>query len=358
MKIFTCGSCTNPIYFENTACMSCGAAQGFVPDTSMMVALDADGSATLVSKDGISTRYLKCSHHAQDNGCNWMIQDGDIDHDGYCLSCRLNHTIPDLDVPGHRALWHRLEAEKRRLVHSCLRLRLDVSSKAEREDGLAFDFLADPDPSFSERGRVLTGHDAGLITINIAEADPAARIRMREQMDEPYRTILGHFRHESGHFYWDRLIAPTAWLDSCRQLFGDERQDYGEALEAHYTNGPRPDWRDHHISSYAASHPWEDWAESWSHYLLMMDTLDTAWNFGVRTSPRKVDSELLESELARAPYQEDDFDRLMSQWMPLTVALNSLNRSMGQEDAYPFALAAPVIEKLRFVHRVVRGQPL
>ncbi|MDF1733680.1 MAG: putative zinc-binding metallopeptidase [Minwuia sp.] len=355
MKIFTCGSCNNAVYFENTACMSCGAGLGFVPDTSQMVSLDADGSATLVG-GGTSTRYVKCSHHAQDNGCNWMIRDGD--EDPFCISCRLNNTIPDLEVPGHRALWHRLEAEKRRLVFTCLRLGLDVSPKSVREDGLAFDFLADEDPTFSERGRVLTGHDAGLITINIAEADPAARIRMREQMAEPYRTILGHFRHESGHFYWDRLIAPTGWLEPCRQLFGDERQDYGEALESHYSNGPRSDWRDHYISAYAASHPWEDWAESWSHYLLIVDTLNTAWNFGLQTEPVQVRSDALEIGQWTNPYDETDFDRLMSQWMPLTVAMNCLNRSVGQEDAYPFALAAPVVEKLGFVHRVVRGLAL
>ena len=335
--------------------MSCGADLGFVPDTSQMVALDADGSATLVG-GGVSTRYVKCSHHAQDNGCNWMIRDGD--EDPFCVSCRLNNTIPDLDVPGHRELWHRLEAEKRRLVFTCLRLGLDVSPKSVREDGLAFDFLADEDPTFSERGRVLTGHDAGLITINIAEADPAARIRMREQMAEPYRTILGHFRHESGHFYWDRLIAPTTWLEPCRRLFGDERQDYGEALEAHYRNGPRSDWRDHYISAYAASHPWEDWAESWSHYLLIVDTLDTAWNFGLQTDPLHVRANAVEIAQRPNPYDETGFDRLMSQWMPLTVALNSLNRSVGQEDAYPFTLARPVVEKLGFVHRVVRGLPL
>jgi len=355
VKIFTCGSCSAAVYFENTTCMSCGADLGFVPDTAQMVALDADGSATLIG-NGFSTRYIKCSHHAQDNGCNWMIRDGD--QDPFCVSCRLNNTIPDLDVPGHRELWHRLEAEKRRLVFTCLRLGLDVSPKSVRKDGLAFDFLADEDPTFSERGRVLTGHDAGLITINIAEADPAARIRMREQMAEPYRTILGHFRHESGHFYWDRLIAPTTWLEPCRQLFGDERQDYGEALETHYQNGPRSDWRDHYISAYAASHPWEDWAESWSHYLLIVDTLNTAWNFGLQTDPLQVRADGVEIAQRPNPYDEADFERLMSQWMPLTVAMNCLNRSVGQEDAYPFALAAPVVQKLGFVHRVVRGLPL
>lgn len=352
MKIFTCGNCRNPVYFENTACMSCGAALGFVPDTAQMVSLDADGTATMTAGDD-RFRYVKCSHHARDDGCNWMVWDGD--GDAFCISCRLNSTIPDLEVPGHRALWHRLEADKRRLVYACMRLGLDVGPKARRPDGLAFDFLADEDPTFSERGRVLTGHNAGLITINIAEADPAARIRMRQEMDEPYRTILGHFRHESGHFYWDRLVANSGWLEPFRQLFGDERQDYGAALESHYRNGPRRDWRDHHVSAYAASHPWEDWAESWGHYLLMLDTLDTAWNFGLETGPRQVPSEGLETAQNNDPHAETDFERLMQQWMPLTVALNCLNRSVGHEDAYPFALAAPVVQKLEFVHRVVRG---
>jgi hypothetical protein len=277
-------------------------------------------------------------HHA----CNWLAPAGAP----FCAACALNETIPDLSIPENVARWQALEAEKRRLVYALIRLGLPLTPRREDPAGLAFAFLADPDPMFTERGRVLTGHAAGLITINIAEADPATREAMRDRMDEPYRTLLGHFRHESGHHYWDRLIAGTGWLEPYRACFGDERADYAAALQAHYDNGPTPDWPQRHISAYAASHPWEDWAESWAHYLHMTATLETAWAFGLRAHSARPDFD---------PYAEAEFGALIEQWMPLSVALNSLNRSMGHEDAYPFVLAAPVVEKLRLVHRIAHG---
>ena len=272
----------------------------------------------------------------------------------FCAACDLNQTIPDLSVAGHRELWQTLETEKRRLVYSILQFGLPLEPKREKPSGLAFDFLADVPPTFSERGRVLTGHDQGLITINIAEADPAERERMRDQMDEAYRTILGHFRHESGHYYWDRLIRDSEWLQPCRELFGDDTRDYAQALDEHYHNGPPADWREHFVSAYASTHPWEDWAESWAHYLHIVDTLETAYAYGLKIRPRASNDKSLAVQHDYNAYREEDFDNLIEHWLPLTFALNSLNRSMGHEHAYPFVLAPAALEKLRFVHRVVR----
>lgn len=199
---------------------------------------------------------------------------------------------------------------------------------------------------------MLTGHEDGLITLNIAEADPVERERMREKMDEPYRTLLGHFRHESGHFYWDRLVRDREAIFEFRQLFGDERLDYSQALERHHQQGPPPNWRDYYVSAYASCHPWEDWAESWAHVLHMLDTLETAVQFGV-----SLQSGVSEST-ARAPldpFTHHNFQDIFDQWIPLTFALNSLNHSMGHDDAYPFVLAPPVVEKLARVHRIMRG---
>jgi hypothetical protein len=328
MKRFTCGACGNAVFFDNSACTACGAALAFEPETLAMVAAAPD-----------DPRYCVNRAHAV---CNWLASPGAA----FCTACALNDTIPDLSVAANLQRWRALEGEKRRLVYALLRLGLPLTPRSADPGGLAFAFLADLDPSFTERGRVLTGHAAGLITINIAEADPATREAMRGQMDEPYRTLLGHFRHETGHYYWDRLIAGTGWLARFRDRFGDERADYGAALQAHYENGPAPDWPQHHISAYAASHPWEDWAESWAHYLHMTATLETAWAFGLRAQAARPDFD---------PYAEPDFEALIAQWMPLTVALNSLNRSMGHEDAYPFVLPDPVIGKLRVVHEVIHG---
>ncbi|HRQ48805.1 MAG TPA: putative zinc-binding metallopeptidase, partial [Rhodocyclaceae bacterium] len=271
-----------------------------------------------------------------------------------CRSCRLNRTIPDLGVAGNKDLWQSLETEKRRLVFTLLRLGLPVVPRNRDASGLEFDFLADVEPSFNERSRVLTGHVRGLITVNVAEADPAQRERMRGRMAEPYRTILGHFRHESGHYYWDRLIRDGHWLDAWRNLFGDEQLDYAQALEHHYRYGPPLHWGQRFISAYASSHPWEDWAESWAHYLHIVDTLETAYQFGLRSRPRAGDSSAPGVAHDFDPYNLDDFEPLIEQWLPLTFALNSLNRSMGHAHAYPFVLAPAVIEKLTFVHRVVR----
>jgi hypothetical protein len=58
------------------------------------------------------------------------------------------------------------------------------------------------------------------------------------------------------------------------------------------------------------------------------------------------------------PRWDTGFDRILQNWLPLTYALNELNRGMGLPDLYPFVLSAPAIEKLRFVHEVlnVRAQ--
>src|SRR5262249_50270393 len=154
---------------------------------------------------------------------------------------------------------------KRRLVYTLLALNLPLVSRQEdRESGLSFEFLADPaDPAAP---RVMTGHAGGVITVNVAEADDAERERRRLQMNEPYRPLLGAFRHEIGHYYWDRLIRGSARLAAFRETFGDERADYAEALDRHHAGGPPGDWQDRFVSAYASSHPWEDWAETWAHY--------------------------------------------------------------------------------------------
>ena len=246
-----------------------------------------------------------------------------------------------------------LDLAKHYLVYGLLRLGLPVVSKAEDDArGLAFDFLADPDSPEQAGSPVTTGHAEGLITINIAEADDAERERRRQGMAEPYRSLLGHFRHESGHYYWERLIREGRWLKAFRSCFGDERRDYQTCLQAHYADGPPPDWQERFVSAYASAHPWEDWAETWTHYLHIVDTLETAQAFGLRLSPAAGSDPSLAAVADFDPYQEKSFESLIATWLPLTYAVNSLNRSMGQPDLYPFVIAPPVIAKLRFVHEL------
>lgn len=354
MKLFTCQSCGQHVYFENVRCTRCGHTLGFLPDRMETSALEDEGGGlwrALAAPEG-AKRYRACGNSAQYEVCNWMVPEQDPDP--LCPSCRLNNTIPDLTVAGNQILWQRLETQKRRLVYTLIQLCLPVQPRKQDPAGLAFDFLADPDPTFNETGRVLTGHAHGLITINIAEADPATRERMRQDMAEPYRTILGHFRHESGHYYWDRLVRDSDWLREFRGLFGDETLDYGQALARHHANGPPPDWQEHFVSAYASSHPWEDWAETWAHYLHIVDTLETARSFGVGVHPERAGAESMAKESGFDPYGQADFAPILEHWLPLAFALNSLNRSIGHEDAYPFVLAPTAVEKLHLVHRIIR----
>ncbi|TXK61014.1 zinc-binding metallopeptidase family protein [Alkalisalibacterium limincola] len=352
MRLFSCGRCGQRLYFENVSCTRCGATLGFLPDRLELVALDEAGDG-LWQLPGEATQYRMCVNYARHAACNWMV--AAHDEHGHCPACRLNHTIPDLGVEGNIELWREMETEKRRLVYSLMRLNLPMAPRSDGPGGLAFDFLADSVEPFSERGKVLTGHAGGLITINIKEADPAERERLRGQMDEPYRTLLGHFRHESGHYFWDRLVRDTSWLPEYRALFGDETLDYGEALERHYKHGAPADWQERFISSYATMHPWEDWAETWAHYLHIIDTLETAWQFGLRSQPTTGDDRSGVVRHDFDPYRESRAETLIEHWLPLAFALNSLNRSMGHEHAYPFVISPAVGEKLGFIHRVIRG---
>ncbi|MBX9965395.1 MAG: putative zinc-binding metallopeptidase [Burkholderiales bacterium] len=205
---------------------------------------------------------------------------------------------------------------------------------------------------------VTTGHLDGVVTLDLEEADPARREDRRVCLDERYRTMPGHLRHEIGHYYWYRLLRGSAWMDEFRELFGDERLPYDEALRDHYRCGPPVDWHLHHVSAYASAHPWEDWAETWAHYLHMLDTSATAAAVGIDTTRTELLHEpftvaVLEPLADRAP--EELFLTFLNAWIALTVALNELSRSMGHPDFYPFVLSSTAVRKLHFVHRVVEA---
>ncbi len=350
MKLFTCADCGQLLFFENAQCQRCGRALGFVAERTSLATLDADGDL-LRPLDMPDEAYRWCANAAH-GACNWLVPaDSDIE---YCRACDHNRTVPDLGIERNLELWRDVEAAKHRMIYSLLRFGLPLASKREEpETGLAFDFLSDEACSFKDDERVMTGHAEGLITLNLSEADPAAREQARTSMDEPYRTLLGHFRHEVGHYYWERLIRDDGRLDAFRALFGDERDDYGKALERHHTNGPPADWPTRFVSAYASAHPWEDWAETWAHYFHMVDTLETAHAHGITSRPRASADPDLTVEIDFVPYHTRKFDRLMDEWPPLTVAINSLNRSMGQPDLYPFVLAEPAETKMRFVHDLI-----
>ena len=348
MKSFHCNSCGMMVFFENTLCVKCEKKLGFLPQALNLNAIEPLSGDHWQSVPALPDKpvYRLCANGLQHKICNWLVPVDDPN--SLCQSCRLNEIIPDLTVAGNLARWGKLELAKRRCIYTFLNLNLPLKgTPGTGQPSLTFRFLGDtPDVP------VITGHDKGVITINIAEADDDEREHRRLNLREHYRTLVGHFRHESGHYFWDRLIAGSPHLKRCRELFGDETADYDQALKNYYANGPAADWQSRTVTAYASSHPWEDWAETWAHYLHIMDTLETAACFGVSLNP----DHTAESSIGIFPIQFErrvDFDTLLKDWTVLTGALNTINRGMGLADIYPFVVPGPVIEKLRFIHQVI-----
>jgi hypothetical protein len=339
VRTFSCDACANTLFFDNDTCLKCGRQVGFRPDDLTMVTVDrADAS-------GIGP----CRNWTEFNACNWYVTDGTAQGPGYCLACSFDDVVPDLSDPQRLALWTETERAKRRLIYTLLALGLPHAPSADKR-GLRFNLLADErvDTGAVEppaEGAVVIGHEEGRLTMNIVEADDAHREAMRKRLNEPYRTMLGHLRHEVGHYYWYRLVEGTELVESFRALFGDECADYAAALAAYYARASTDDWQDSFVSAYASAHPWEDFAETWAHYIHIVDSLETASDAQLGLAGRPVTAPL--------PLAADrPFTAMLDDWLPLTVALNQLNRSMGMRDAYPFALTDRVIEKLGFVHRL------
>jgi hypothetical protein len=335
MRSFACPTCSRLVFFHNSECLNCHTALGFDPGERTVVAV---GSAPRCANAGLAA-------------CNWVVADPGT-HGGLCVCCRLTRTRPSDDDTQALAAFADAEAAKRRLVFELLELGLPVVPYDEDTDkGLAFDLLS------SRFDQVFTGHEDGVITLDLAESDDVHRETVRTQLGEAYRTVLGHLRHEIGHYYWPLLVEPDPeTLERFRKLFGDETVSYADELDRHYSQGPPPGWEQDHVSSYATMHPWEDWAETFAHYLHIRDALQTAASFGIAvTGPSAVPHD--QAAPLRAAPDEDlagtSFSAIVREWLALTYALNAMERSMGKDDLYPFVLAPTVLDKLTFVHRIV-----
>ncbi len=348
MRLFSCSNCANVVHFDNNACVTCGMGLAYRPSRFDMVAVQP-GDGGSVDPAAPSTPLQLCAN-AQMGGCNWLVEDGDPS--GFCIACRHNLTIPDLDIPENVENWQKIELAKRYLFYSLTRFDLPLVTRAgDPQGGLGFEFLSDRGNG-AAGSPVMTGHTDGLIVLNVAEASDAEREARRVSLGEPFRTLIGHFRHEVGHYYWGKLVRDRGATDDFRAVFGDERADYGEALRRHYAEGPPQGWEQNFISAYAASHPWEDFAETWAHYFHIVDALDTADAFGLRTSP-ETDADGLALTTTFDSYRAVNAQVLVDAWVPLTIAINSINRSMGQRDLYPFVLSVPVFAKLQYIHDLI-----
>ena len=320
------------VFFENDHCVKCGGQLGFLPDSMAIEALEEKPGEPWLRRAvaGNSRAYRRCENENQHHICNWMLFSED--ENGFCLSCRLNKVIPDLAARGNIERWRKLELAKKRCLYTLVCLGLPT-------DELRFQFMASTAPG----GTITTGHQAGVITVNIAEADDDERERRRIRLHEPYRTLVGHFRHELGHYYWDRLIANSPYHTRFRELFGDETSDYASSLEQYYRQGPASDWAQRTVTAYASAHPWEDWAETWAHYLHIYDTLETASGFELGVA----------SAAGASPVKGDSFDDMFKRWIPLSCALNCINRGMGLSDLYAFVIPDAAVNKLRFIHDLI-----
>ena len=359
MRTFRCDNCGHALFFENVQCLQCGSVLAFLPDRLSLSAIEFVPSSSPIGlwrrkrpEHGFpeQQQYRHCQNRIAHRSCNFAVAADDPN--GLCVSCRQTRVLPDLSYPVNVQRWCGIEAAKRRLFYTLAKLGLVCSDHVDGiAHGPAFEFLADL-PGLD----VVTGHFEGVITLNVAEADDEERVRRRVALREPYRTLLGHLRHESGHFYWDRLIRDGGQTQAYRQVFGNESADYEAALAAHYGSGGSPaNWQAKHVSAYATAHPWEDWAETWAHYLHMVDLLETAASYNTRLSVLSSDNAAADAVDDPFDNRAGGFDRLVAQWVPVTLLLNSLNRSLGQDDAYPFALTAGALNKLRYVHDVIQA---
>jgi hypothetical protein len=322
--------CGQIVFSDNIRCGACGRTLGFEPFGPAMLSFDVGAPGELISEQGQS--YTLCTNRLQHAVCNGVVPLGGGDR---CRSCALNRTIPVLRRKKNLARWYRLERAKRRMISGLATLGLQADSPATTSSpAMLFDFLEDrrSHPDVLE-SFVSTGHKDGVITINVIEADDVQRVKQRELMGERYRTLLGHFRHEAGHFFYPLLVTAPG---SFTALFGDPAADYNAALNRYYQQGPALDWENNFISAYAGSHALEDWAECFAHYLHIQDALETAASRGL-------------SNLGNTGSIEVQLQR----WDDLSVSVNEVSRSLGLRDAYPFAIKDGVAAKLGYVHRCI-----
>ncbi|MBY6030124.1 putative zinc-binding peptidase [Halomonas sp. DP8Y7-1] len=345
MRHYPCHRCDNRLFFDNTQCLVCATEVGWCPGCNALVAMErqANGRYRCVD-DGCGTLLVKCHNYAVEGVCNRMLTAQEADQGiTLCDCCRHNRAIPDLSIEGHRERWAKLESAKRRLFYTLDLLGLPHEVSPDKADPpLSFSFLADELPveggwHSSEEGMpVFTGHAGGHITINVKEADDVERERLRTDFNEAHRTLIGHFRHEIGHYYWELLIKGRD-EDACIAVFGDHRHpSYSDALERHYQQGPPADWRERHLSAYATMHPWEDFAETFGFYLDMVAILDTAGHFGI--PPTGFD---------------EDLDAMLYTFGRLSLGFNEMNREMGLLDLVPEVITPTIAAKLRYVHEMV-----
>jgi hypothetical protein len=337
MRLFQCQVCDSILHFENRSCERCGHKLAYLPELSTLSALRLAEDAAWVALAMPHRPSRFCANAAYD-ACNWFVPLGS--DEAYCLACRHNGTIPNVSDPAQLLAWQQIEIAKHRLFYTLLRWNLPLKIRAEDpEHGLLFDFLADPPETTGPK--VLTGHDNGVITITLVEGRRRRAREAPQGMSEPYCTLIGHFRHEVGHHYWDILVRDGGKLDACRVVFGDDTEDYAEALKRHYAEGAPPDWQEHYVSSYATPTLGRISPKPGPTTCTFVDTLEMASAFGLQVHPNLHGGAEAATKIDFNPYDATSIEQIMAAWFPFVLAMNSVNRAMGNRDLYPFVLAPP-----------------
>ena len=341
MRLFHCDRCGSTLPFGAQACPACFADIGYVPDQrTLRVLTPTDDRAGFHLGSGDTnddSTWWRCLNAAW--GCNWMVRS--LEGQSWCRSCRLTRGRPDTARPDAIQAWTIAEAAKRRLVHQLDEFALPIEIESESmPDGLVFDLVYLP----GEGG--ITGHFEGVVTLDLAETEDAHRDELRRRLGEPFRTVIGHLRHEVAHFYWPRLVGQTDEIDTFRHLFGDDRADYRESIDHYYANATA-DWdRARYVTAYAAAHPFEDWAETFAHYLHIVDSIDTAVAYDL-VPP--TDGTMLVTDAVGALA----FSDILDAWRPINTAVNAIAETVGAPAVYPFEPVGAVVDKLTFVHRQI-----
>lgn len=342
MQRFTC-ECDNVLFFGSSQCLKCSSEVGYDPQRGAMLRVRR------------GSPMKRCDNGIKHSVCNWLLPASATAT--LCVACRMNRTIPDLSTDRNRLLWARMEMAKRRLIYTLLRLGISLPTKKDNaKDGLAFDIV-----STLSNPSVTTGHLNGVITVNLEEADDSYRQFNRQQLGESSRTLLGHFRHESAHYFWQRSLSELSWDDplrlAFRERFGDEWTDYGTALSKYYETGAPVGWEQDYITAYAASHPWEDWAETWAHYLQILDGLETCEGMGIQVKHLALPLVILPVESGQLPDMlpsdataDGEFLAWLQRWMCLSSVLNEISHSIGEAALYPFVISVRAAQKLRLAH--------
>lgn len=348
MKIFECPNCLNPLSFESTQCARCGHAVGYLKQYSELKLLVPGEDGKIHTEEGRTFQY--CQHY-QYGVCNWLVPT-DSAH-SLCDVCRLDQNFPEINSEDQRAIWKEMEQAKHRIIYSLNRLNLPVVSKIDAPDhGLSFEFLTEEYPSSPARN----GYSNGLITINLSRADARSTGSLHHRIEEHHGSIMSFLRHETGQYYWEQLVLSNrAILQTFRDLFGDEIPDYTEALNQHHQLGPPDNWQKNYSSKYATFHARADWAETWSHYLYLMDLLESAYVLGLSIRPNLQSASSMSMYASFDPYKETEFEKILDAIIPLNFAVSHLNQNTEQPNLFSFSIPEPVIRKLRFVHQLLHS---